>query len=84
MFKLVRRYYGEICDKPLRDDIEVYDEEVLESKDKTYLEEVQNNYLQEDLNSGYVLDDEEEKIYRLFFNTQENWNNYIEMEIVEI
>jgi hypothetical protein len=83
MYKLIRRYYGELCDKEKQDDTEVFDEEVLECGDKEYLEKVQNSCLQDDLNNGYVVDDEEKDIYRLFFEKQENWNNYIEMFVVE-
>lgn len=84
MYKLVIRYFGELCSKEKRDDIEVYDEDIIKNENKKELEKIQNNYIQDSLKDGYVLDKEEQKICRLFFGEQENWNNYIEMFFEEV
>lgn len=87
MFKLVIRYYGELCDKEKVAEKEVYDEEILgvakyridllQKMEKKIIEFIQNNY---------IIDNEEahKDLTRLFFENVENWNNYVELEIIEI
>ena len=86
MYKLIRRYFGELCDKEQVDDEEVYDEEVVcENIAVAFVEREFNKLLQEDLENGYIIDKEQNKTdnMRLFLGEQENWNNYIEMFIIK-
>ena len=91
MWKLVRRYYGELCDKEKQEDIEVYDEEIVfEHEYCAVVQEEFKKYLKNDLKANYVIDDEVKRInyemgnkVRLFYGEQENWNNYIEMYVIK-
>ena len=90
MYKLIRRYFGELCDKE-NTDKEVFDEEVcFENKNYSLVESKFKEYLFKDKQNGYVVDTETEKLVnygemaRLFFDYQENWNNYIEMYIIRV
>lgn len=84
MYKLVRRYYGELCDKEQIDDIEVFDEVIVSNGSKEELSILFENTKQADIKNGFVIDSQENKndSVRLFFDRDENWNCYIEMEIV--
>ena len=87
MWKLVRRYYGELCDKEKQEDIEVYDEEIVfEHEYCAVVQEEFKKWLDKDIKADYIIDNEQEEIdyklgnkVRLFYGEQENWNNYIEM-----
>ncbi len=91
MWKLVRRYYGELCDREQTTDKEVYDEEVVfENTMVAIVQKEFQKYLKNDLEANYVIDDEVKRInyemgnkVRLFYGEQENWNNYIEMYVVK-
>ena len=89
MYKLVKRYFGELCDKEKTDE-EVFDEEIcFEHKNYAFVEKAYQDNLVKDEKDGYVIDDETKgaeklgDLVRLFFGNQENWNNYIEMFIIK-
>ena len=91
MYKLIRRYFGELCDKINVDDTEVFDEDVcFENRNFGIVESKFKEYLFKDKQNNYVVDEETKKLaslgemVRLFFDYQENWNNYIEMFIVRV
>lgn len=86
MYKLVKRYYGELCDKEQRDDREVYDEEVVfEHTFVAFVEKELQKQLQEEVEKGFVIDEEKNKddYVILFWEYQENWNAYIEVLIIK-
>lgn len=87
MFKLEIRYYGELCDKELQDNKEVFDSDTLGiSKNRTDLLKIMEEKGIDYIQNGYVLDNGENKkdLTRYFFDYIENWNNYIELEIIDI
>ena len=89
MWKVIRKYYGELCgEKSLN--CEVCEQETVFSSSsfKQALKEFYK-WLNEDKKAGYVIDEEVDTIdlltqseIILFFQEQENWNNYIEMSII--
>lgn len=86
MYKLVKRYYGELCDKEKRDDIEVYDEEVIISNRRfSCVKYEMKRLIKEEKKNGFVLDKEYNGNCRtaiMFGGQQENWNAYIEIKIM--
>lgn len=89
MYKLIRRYFGQLCDKETTDE-EVYDEEVcFENRSLAVAENEYKKCVDRDIENGYVIDEQTEKnltfgnLVRLFFSRQENWNDYIEMFIIK-
>lgn len=86
MYKIFKRYYGELCDKEWKEDEEVFDEEeICEVKDKTELSKKITELIEQAKKEGYILDEECRKgDIRLFFDYQENWLNYFEIYIKEV
>ena len=86
MYQLVIRYYGELCDKEFKDNEEVYDEEILAvNENRIDLVNEMTKKGIEYIQNGYVIDTEEnhKDLARYFLGKQENWNNYVEIEIIE-
>lgn len=86
MYKLVKRYYGELCDKEQIGDKEVYDEEVVyEHTFVAFVEKEMKKILQEEVEKGFVIDEENNnnECIILFWEYQENWNSYMEILIVK-
>lgn len=85
MYKVIIKYFGELCDKETLEDEEVFDKEVICETDN--LEVVKNeieNKIKIFIKDGYVLDlQHNEKTITMFFDYQENWNNYIEIYYVK-
>lgn len=76
MYKLIREYF---CNGEQDSEI------IAENEKRNVLEDLFEEELQKDEDFGYVVDNEYNKKYciRLFLGKQENWDDYIEMYIVE-
>lgn len=81
MYRIIQKFYGELCDKEKKEDEEVYDEDIYYETDS--FEEFRSKLLElveGALKEGYVIDKQEEDcLIRLFYGKQENWQNYFEI-----
>ena len=71
MWKLVRRYYGELCDKEKQEDREVYDEEIVFEHEYCAVAQLEfEKWLQKDIQADYVIDEQQEKIANAAYKLQ--------------
>lgn len=85
MYKVIIKYFGELCDKEQFEDEEVFDEEIIcETEDLVVVRNEIENQINTFVDRNYVLDLQKDKnMIRLFFGVQENWNDYLEIYYVE-
>ena len=93
MYKLVVRYFGDLCEKEKRNDFEVFDESILDiadSEDKlvNYFEEtikefILNDYVEDNIENdlNYIKNIKCNYFRRFFSEYFENWNSYVEVSI---
>lgn len=86
-FRLVKRYFGALCDKEKKVDEEVFDEDiVMETEDLKAINDEIFKIVNQATVDGFVIDEDEGRkdIIRLFFSCQENWNEYFEIIVEEV
>lgn len=86
-FRLIKRYFGVLCDKEQKEDEEVFDEDVvIVTEDLKTINDKIFKIINQATVDGFVIDEDEGRkdIIRLFFSYQENWNEYFEIIIEEV